>query len=51
MDLAEVLIFDLGWIFFAAWGMVLAAVTAIAFGRDLFSPFPQRGRDPERRSV
>jgi hypothetical protein len=51
MDLAEVLIFDLGWIFFAAWGMVLAAVGAIAFGRDLFPPFPQRGREPERRSV
>jgi len=51
MDLAEVLIFDLGWIFFSAWAMVLAAVGAIAFGRDLFPPFPQRGREPERRSV
>jgi hypothetical protein len=35
MDLAQALIFDLGWIFFAAWGIVLAAVSAMAFGRDL----------------
>jgi hypothetical protein len=48
MDMAQVLIFDLGWIFFAAWGMVLAAVSAIAFGRDLFPTFPRRGREPER---
>jgi hypothetical protein len=47
MDLARVFvfIFDLGWVFFAAWGMVLAAVSAIAFGRDLL-PFIAR-RTPE----
>jgi hypothetical protein len=38
MDLAQAFIFDLGWVFFAAWGTVLAAVSAIAFGRDLL-PF------------
>jgi hypothetical protein len=35
MDMAQVFIFDIGWVFFAAWGMVLAAVSIIAFGRDL----------------
>jgi hypothetical protein len=35
MDLAQVFIFDLGWVFFAAWGMVLAALSIIAFGRDI----------------
>jgi hypothetical protein len=35
MDLAQVLIFVVGWIFFAAWGMVLAAVSVIAFGQDI----------------
>lgn len=35
MDLAQVFIFVAGWIFFAAWGVVLAAVSIIAFGRDL----------------
>lgn len=36
MDLAQVFIFDVGWLFFAAWGMVLAALSAITFGRDIF---------------
>jgi hypothetical protein len=35
MDLTQVFIFYVGWIFFAAWGMVLAAVSVIAFGRDI----------------
>jgi hypothetical protein len=35
MDTAQVFIFYAGWIFFTAWGMVLAAVSAIAFGRDI----------------
>jgi len=35
MDLAQVFILDLGWVFFAAWGMVLAAVSVIVFGRDV----------------
>lgn len=51
MDIAQVFIFDLGWLFFAAWGMVLAAVGAIAFGRDLFPSTVPRGSRSERRSV
>jgi hypothetical protein len=35
MDMVEAFIFDIGWIFFAAWGMALAALSVIAFGRDL----------------
>lgn len=34
---SQFLILDLGWVFFAAWGMVLIALSAIAFGRDLLS--------------
>lgn len=37
MDSPPAFIFDLGWIFFAAWTMVLAAVSAIAFGKDLIA--------------
>ena len=37
MDPAEVFVFDLGWAFFAAWGMILATLSLIAFGRDLLS--------------
>jgi hypothetical protein len=35
MDMIQVFIFDVGWIFFAAWGMALAALSIIAFGRDI----------------
>jgi hypothetical protein len=38
MDAAPTIVFDLGWIFFITWGTVLAAVSAIAFGRDFFPP-------------
>jgi hypothetical protein len=31
----EVFVFDVGWIFFAAWGMALAALSVIVFGRDI----------------
>jgi len=33
--MAQAFIFDAGWIFFAAWGMVFLVVTVIAFGRDI----------------
>lgn len=35
MDLAQVFIFVAGWVFFAAWAVVLAAVSVISFGRDI----------------
>ena len=38
MDLAQAFILDLGWVFLAAWGMVLAALCAIAFGGEFFAP-------------
>jgi hypothetical protein len=34
---SQLLILDLGWVLLAVWGMVLLALGAIAFGRDLFS--------------
>lgn len=36
MDLAQAFIFTVGWVFFAAWGTVLAALSAVTFGRDIF---------------
>lgn len=35
MDLAQSLIFDMGWIFFTAWGMALTAASVIAFRGDI----------------
>jgi hypothetical protein len=35
MDMVPVFIFEAGWIFFTAWAMALAALSVIAFGRDI----------------
>jgi len=35
MDLVQMFILVAEWVFFAAWGMVLTAISIIAFGRDL----------------
>jgi hypothetical protein len=48
MDLAQVFIFDVGLVFFAAWGMALAVVSIIAFGRDVI-PTAQRATSAEER--
>jgi len=46
MDSAQNFVLDLGWIFFVAWGMVLAALSVIAFGSDLV---PSADRPPARK--
>ena len=46
MDIVQAFVLDLGWIFFIAWGTVLAAVGAIAFGRDLFPSTSRRRYEP-----
>lgn len=48
MDLEQVFIFDVGWVFFAAWGLVLATVSVIAFGRDIAAFFPRLTRQSNR---
>ena len=35
MDSAQAFIFDAGWIFLSAWGVVLAALSVIAFKQDI----------------
>ena len=41
MEIAEAIIFNAGWLFFAAWAVVLATVSVIAFGWDVL-PVMQR---------
>jgi hypothetical protein len=41
MDLAQLLISYAEWIFFIAWGALLAAVSVITFARDIL-PVAQR---------
>jgi hypothetical protein len=45
MELAPVYIFDVGFIFFAGWGAMLAAFGIIAFGRDLLPSAPRNTKD------
>ncbi|HET6180653.1 MAG TPA: hypothetical protein VFE61_27285 [Candidatus Sulfotelmatobacter sp.] len=35
MLMSDSYLFDAGWLFFAAWSIVLAVVSVAAFGRDL----------------
>jgi len=49
MDMVPVFIFDVGWVFFAAWGMALAALSVVAFGRDILRG-AQRATVEEKRS-
>jgi hypothetical protein len=44
--MSQLFIVDLGWVFFAAWGIVLSTLTAIAFGRDILG---LTGRAQEQR--
>ena len=43
MEMPLSFIFDLGWIFFGAWGTVLATVSIIAFRRICLRPTNPRG--------
>jgi len=49
MDMAQAFIFVAGWLFFAAWGMVLAAVCVIAFGPDIRAVTGRTTGERERR--
>lgn len=51
MDFAQALIFDMGWIFFAAWGMVLAAVSVVAFRADILAATGRTTGEKERRGL
>jgi hypothetical protein len=49
MDVVQIFILTAEWVFFAAWGMIVATVSVIAFGRELL-PSPQRATvENERR--
>ena len=51
MDTDQVFVFYAGWVFFTAWAMVLAAVSAIAFGRDIVPATQPAKPEKERPSA
>jgi hypothetical protein len=46
----DTFLFNAGWLFFAAWSAVIAAVSIAAFGRDLlpWNPRPDPANNPHR---
>jgi len=50
MTLSDSYLFDAGWLFFAAWSIVVALVGWIAFGRDLFPSNAQIDRESRPES-
>jgi hypothetical protein len=48
MDLPQAFISAAELIFFAAWLMVLAALSVVAFGRDISASIHQRREQPPR---
>jgi hypothetical protein len=53
MQLSEATLFDLSWLFFGAWAIVLLASAWAVFGKDFFAPAQARRRStpelPTRR--
>jgi hypothetical protein len=49
MDLAQLLVVDLGWFFFAAWSTVVAALAVVAFGSDILAFAHHSGGEKERQ--
>ena len=48
MDSAQMFVFDLGWLFLAAWGTILAALGVVAFGNDIVA-FTHRKDHPNQQ--
>jgi hypothetical protein len=42
MQLSEAILFDLSWLFFGAWAIVLLASPWAAFRKDFFTPVQAR---------
>jgi len=49
MDLAQTFVFDLGWLFFAAWATVIAALGVVAFGRDIVAIADRENGEDDHR--
>jgi hypothetical protein len=49
MPMNDSYLFDAGWLFFAAWSVIVAAVGVMAFGPDLFPSRARHEPAPEPR--
>jgi hypothetical protein len=44
MSVLDSYLFEIGWLFFAAWSVIVAVFLVAAFGRDFVQAIAERGR-------
>ncbi len=49
MELLQSFVFDLGWVFFAAWGATLTALAVVAFKPDIVAMAGDSNAHTDRR--
>lgn len=50
MSVVDSYLFEIGWLFFAAWSVIVAVFLVAAFGRDVLTTVTERGRDRQKES-
>jgi hypothetical protein len=50
MPLVDSYLFEIGWIFFAAWSVLVAVFLVAAFGQDFVLAVAERGRSKTKDS-
>jgi len=50
MSVGDSYLFELGWLFFAAWSVIVAVFLVTAFGRDFVAAIAERGRAKSKDS-
>lgn len=51
MSVVDSYVFELGWLFFAAWSVIVAAFLVAAFGGDFVAALAERGGGKARSSA
>jgi len=50
MSVVDSYLFEIGWLFFAAWSVIVALFLVVAFGRDFVCAMTERGRAKRKDS-
>jgi hypothetical protein len=50
MSVVDSYLFEIGWLFFAAWSAIVAVFLVAAFGRDFLNAMAERGRSKSKDS-
>jgi hypothetical protein len=50
MSVVDSYLFEIGWLFFAAWSVIVAVFLVAAFGRDFVAAMQERGRAKSKDS-